>query len=681
MVGKLKPILPSLILHNQTAFVKGRLLVENTVLAGEIVSGYHKETGPKRITIKVDIAKAFDTLSWDFLFNCLQGILLPDHYIRCLKACVCTTNFTLGYNGAVHGYFKGKRGLRQGDPLSPYLFVIAMNCLSLMLNQAALDGKFQYHHQCEGTKLTHLCFADDLLIFIDGSLSSVQNVLQVLREFELRSGLAVSIHKSCFFSAGLSPEEVQNITETTGLSPGTLPMRYLGVPLCTKKLSIANCEPLLQQIKGKISSWSVKTLSFAGRLQLLNTVIAGITNFWCSNFVLPKLCIRKINSLCSAFLWKGTVEGHHTARISWDQVTMQKSEGGLSIRNLYVWNKACIIKLLWLLFFQSGSVWVAWFKERVLKGNVNNLWSAKLKQTNSWFANKIIKSREEAYDWIKLRVGNGRSCLFWTDNWSPFGNLQKFLQSVGDRRLGIAANTTLANLYCNGGWMLPSPRSERQLSLHIHMTTLQLTREEDNYEWEIDGKVSTKYSTGQVYHLLRNTVPKVPWRSIVWNQGGTPRHSFFTWMLILNRCPTRDRIANWGLTTDTRCLLCDALPESRDHIYFDCSFSWSVWEPIARRCNYSPIRSWGHSIADLQSLTAPKDKKWLIILAWQNTLYLLWTERNHRLHRQLFRSPDALILLNDSYIRNKASSYRDSNNDRASSLLQLWLSTAPSPSV
>lgn len=192
LVSRLKPILQDLIVPNQTAFVKDRLLVENTVLASELVNGYHKNKAPRRITLKVDIAKAFDTLSWDFLFSCLDALQLPPRFTSWLKACICTTSFTVGYNGTVSGFFKGRRGLRQGDPLSPYLFVIAMNSLSLMLNRVAEEGKLAYHQNCHQTKLTHLSFADDLLIFIDGSIESVQTVLMTLHEFEQRSGLAVS---------------------------------------------------------------------------------------------------------------------------------------------------------------------------------------------------------------------------------------------------------------------------------------------------------------------------------------------------------------------------------------------------------------------------------------------------------------------------------------------------------
>lgn len=228
--------------------------MENTILAGELVTGYHNKQGPESITIKVDIAKAFDTLSWEFLFNCLEGLRLPDLLLKRLRACICTINFMIGYNGSVHGYFKGKCGLRQDDPLSPYLFVIAMNLLSIMLNNAAADLKIKYHSKCASSKLTHLCFADDLLIFIDGSLSSVQNVLQVMREFELRSGLAVSVQKSSFFAFGLSQQELDTIKASTGMPQPSLPVRYLGVPLNTKKLTIHNCEVWIQQVKGRLTS-------------------------------------------------------------------------------------------------------------------------------------------------------------------------------------------------------------------------------------------------------------------------------------------------------------------------------------------------------------------------------------------------------------------------------------------
>lgn len=346
MVKRLKTMLPSLILPCQTAFVEGRLLLENTVLASELINGYHKNKGTKKITIKVDIAKAFDTLSWDFLFSCLQGLGVPYKFLHWLSSCICTTNFMVGYNGTVNGYFKGTRGLRQGDPLSPYLFVIAMNCLSHMLNDVASQSQLKFHPKCKKIKLTHMSFADDLLIFIEGNIESVQCVLQVLKEFEDRSGLAVSMQKTSFYASGLTDDEINRIQVSTGMVCGNLPFRYLGVPMNSRKLSLASSEPLLHQIKARFSSWSTKMLSFAGRLVLIKTVISGITNFWCSSFVLPKACINKINSMCSTFLWRGNLEGANSARVAWATVTTPKEEGGLGVKDLQVWNKACCLRLV-----------------------------------------------------------------------------------------------------------------------------------------------------------------------------------------------------------------------------------------------------------------------------------------------------------------------------------------------
>lgn len=247
-----------------------------------------------------------------------------------------------------------------------------MNYLSLMPSKAAAENRIKYHSQCSEMKLTHLSFADDLLIFIDGSISSVQNVLQVLRDFELHSGLAVSFQKTSFYASGLSEQETDEIQASTGMNQGSLPFRYLGVPLNSRKLSLPNCQPLLQQIKNRFSSWSVKSLSFAGRQLLIKTVIAGINTFWCSAFILPKACIDKINSMCNQFLWKGNLEGYHSTRVSWDTVTLTTAQGGLGIKDLLTWNKACCLRLIRMIFFRENLVWAAWFKEVILKGSIHN---------------------------------------------------------------------------------------------------------------------------------------------------------------------------------------------------------------------------------------------------------------------------------------------------------------------
>ncbi|WZZ05910.1 hypothetical protein YC2023_091831 [Brassica napus] len=673
LVRRLKPILPHLILPSQTAFVKGRLLLENTTLASELINGYHRNKGTKKITIKVDIAKAFDTISWEFLFSCLNGLGFPSLFLSWLRACICTTSFMVGYNGMVNGYFKGTRGLRQGDPLSPYLFVIAMNCLSHMLNKAAADHKLKFHAKCEKVKLTHLSFADDLLIFIDGSVETVQQVLQVLREFENRSGLAVSLQKTSFFASGLEQTEIDTIQATTGMLCGSLPFRYLGVPLNSKKLSLAGCDTLLQQVKAKFNSWSVKTLSFSGRLLLIKTVISGITTFWCSSFVLPKACINKINSLCSTFLWKGDVDSRNSARVAWETVTLTKEQGGLGVKDLLTWNKSCCMRLIWMIFFRPDSVWVSWFKEVILKGSSHNYWSTRPSSSFSWLANKLLKMKNVVYPLIRLQLQNGATARFWYDNWSPFGCLHDYLQASLSR-FGIPLNATVASLHRNGVWSLPPARSDHQLQLLSYLTTIQLTDDQDTYLWEMEGKIMERYETGKVYHYLRGHIPTVQWASAVWSSKGIPRQSFHTWLVVLDRLPTRDRLINWGLQVSPLCLLCNSTTESRNHLYLECPYSFELWSLAAAKCRLQPLRNWSALLNQMINLPQPKPSKLLSLLLWKSVLYWIWRERNQRLHQNTFRTVDSLFKVIDLQTRNRIQSFRDSNPSLSSKMMQLWFS-------
>lgn len=340
---------------------------------------------------------------------------------------------------------------------------------------------------------------------------------------------------------------------------GALPVRYLGVPLTSKKLNLSNCEPLLHQIKTRLSSWSVKTLSFSGRLLLIKTVIGGITTFWCSAFILPKACIARINSLCSVFLWKGNIDSHNTARVAWEKVVLTKNQGGLGIKDVHVWNKACCIKLIWLLFFRSGSIWVAWFTNVILKGSIHNYWTTKPSQSFSWLANKLLKLKDVVYPLIKQRLENGLTARFWFDSWTPFGNLSELL-NFSATRLGIPVNATVASICRNGVWRIPPARTERHNFSFIpisHRLSSQATKTTMN------GRLEER-------SILPIALEEVDWASVVWTPYGIPRHNFNTWLLVLNRAPTRDRMLSWGLQVSPLCLLCNAAAESRDHLFHQC---------------------------------------------------------------------------------------------------------------
>nr|GEU42715.1 hypothetical protein [Tanacetum cinerariifolium] len=214
-----KESLKGLISPNQSAFVLGRRISDNILLTQELMHNYHLDRGPARCTFKVDIQKAYDTVDWGFLKEVLLAFGFHVRMVDWIMECVTTTSFSLSINGTLHGYFKGKRGLRQGDPLSPYLFTIIMEVLTLMLRRKVRDSDgFRYHRYC--SDLDNLCFADDLFIFAHGDSYSAK---------------------------------------------GRIPVKYLGVPLVSSRLVFRDCKELIDRIRSHINDWKNKSLSVAGR--------------------------------------------------------------------------------------------------------------------------------------------------------------------------------------------------------------------------------------------------------------------------------------------------------------------------------------------------------------------------------------------------------------------------------
>ena len=383
LANRLKNILPRFISANQSTFIKDRLLMENLLLATEIVKGYHKEAVSPRCAMKIDISKAFDSVQWSFLLNTLQALHFPEQFIRWIKTCISTASFSVQVNGELAGYFGSERGLRQGCSLSPYLFVICMNVLSKMIDKAATDKKIALHPNCKKLQLTHLCFADDLMVFVKADKKSIQGTLAIFADFAMHSGLKISLEKSTIYMAGIPETERDSILQQFPFAFGTLPVRYLGLPLLTRKMTSSDYLPLVEKIRAQISSWTARALSFAGRLQLLNSVVFSLTNFWIAAFRLPKACIREIDKLCSAFLWSGPVLNPRKAKVAWKEVCAPKSEGGLGLRSLEEANKVSMLKLIWRLLSAKGSLWVDWVQQNLIRSG--SFWAVKNNTTcGSW---------------------------------------------------------------------------------------------------------------------------------------------------------------------------------------------------------------------------------------------------------------------------------------------------------
>ncbi|KAJ4910603.1 Uncharacterized protein Rs2_05224 [Raphanus sativus] len=459
LASRLKEILPLMVSKAQSAFLPGRLLAENVLLATDLVNGYNTQNVSPRGMLKVDLRKAFDCIRWDFILGSLRALAVPESFIRLISECLSTASFSIAINGALGGFFNSSRGIRQGDPLSPYLFVLGMECLSRLLASRYDSGDIGYHPRTEPVKISHLMFADDVMVFFDGTSNSLHGIAECLDDFASWSGLTMNAAKTEIYTAGLDHHETSAVA-AYGFTKGTFPVRYLGLPLITRKLKISEYAPLIARLTKCFNAWSVKLLSFAGRLQLLKTVIFGIISFWVSAFILPKGCIKNIESLCIRFLWSGNIERKGIAKVSWATVCLPKDEGGLGLRSISVWNQVLCLKFIWILLTSSSSLWADWHHSVHIQSQ--SFWSIEPLQTDSWAWKRLLKLRPLATQFCKGVLGNGQALSFWYDVWTPLGQLITHIGSQGPRALRLRKDAVIADAINEDVWYLPHPRSQKE---------------------------------------------------------------------------------------------------------------------------------------------------------------------------------------------------------------------------
>nr|XP_009600178.1 uncharacterized protein LOC104095699 [Nicotiana tomentosiformis] len=257
-------------------------------------------------------------VSWKFIGEALTGYGFPETFIQLVMTCVTTTKFTVKVNGESVGYFEGRRGLKQGDPISPLLFVLVMEYLSRTLKKMSELPDFTYHPMCKDLKLTHLIFADGLMILCKGDIKFIARVMEAISHFS-----------------------------RTGFTIGTLPIKYLRMPLSFKKWSKMECHELMGKITNGVRNAYSRCLSYAGRLQIINVVLFSIYNFWEAVFILPQSVLKEMDKICRDYLWGSTEDHRKLTLVAWDRVCTPKKYGGLNIKGCKNWNIAVVGKLLW----------------------------------------------------------------------------------------------------------------------------------------------------------------------------------------------------------------------------------------------------------------------------------------------------------------------------------------------
>ena len=233
------------------------------------------------MAIKVDLERKFNRMEWSFIHKVLQAFKFPQNLIRMIMSCVTTTRISILFNGGALEPFTPSRGLRQGDPLSPYLFILCMEYLGHLIEQKCTEGVWKpLIASRDNVSISHLFFVDELLLFAKIDEEACEVNLEILRIFCNESGQKVSLEKSrIYFSPNVEAETRDEVCERLGIRATSMIGKYLGFPIKHKGAAKNQLNFIMERVMNKLAGWKTQFLSFAGRSMLVKSIVAAIPNY------------------------------------------------------------------------------------------------------------------------------------------------------------------------------------------------------------------------------------------------------------------------------------------------------------------------------------------------------------------------------------------------------------------
>jgi len=311
LTNRLQGIMPDLITPSQSAFAKGRSITDNILLAHEVLRYIRRHKKGKFFCagIKIDLLKAYDKVSWHFLQTLLTEMGFPTHWTQLIMQCVTTVSFRVQVNGATSPSFRPKAGLRQGDPLSPYLFILCMNVLSGLLVKAQNQGSLKGIKVARNAPpINHLIYADDILLFTRADLDTIQHFKKTFDGFGRISGLCINPMKSEITFSPNTPNRFKKMMSRAAAFKCVEKFpKYLGSFVDEEPRSRKIFDVVFDQLQSKLEGWKTKFLSQAARIVLIKAVLTSMPLYHLSYFKLTEKEANKCDSILNNFFW-----GNHT---------------------------------------------------------------------------------------------------------------------------------------------------------------------------------------------------------------------------------------------------------------------------------------------------------------------------------------------------------------------------------
>ncbi|KAJ0683718.1 putative RNA-directed DNA polymerase [Helianthus annuus] len=647
LANRLKTVVGELVSCTQSAFISGRSILDGPLIVSEIIS-WAKSSKKKLFAFKVDFAKAYDSVNWNFLLSNLKEMNFPEMWRKWIKGCLKSGRASVLVNGSPTEEFQLYKGLRQGDPMSPFLFILAMEALDVIMRKAISKGIFRgITLPNEGPTVSHLCYADDVIFLGEWSEENIKNLNRILRCFFLCSGLKVNMAKSFLFGVGVGKEELQGVAKKINCQVGSLPFNFLGLPLGANMKMAKHWKPIIDKFKVKLSSWKANCLSFAGRVTLAKAVLGALPNYYLQIFKIPSKVANALEGIRRNFVWGFKGRKKKIKWIAWKKMVAPKKLGGLGIGDIRSMNLALLTKWWWKLKEFPRALWARVIKSIHENQVVKQAFPLKPRFVGMWkdiinIKTDLSKLNIKIEEKIKGRVGCGDTILFWQDNWVDGGALRfRFpkLYAISKNK-GAVVHEFFSNQNGAIEWIwnwYREPREEeekRQLvALQDLLSGVKMGQGQDGWGWV--GNRNGSFSVADVRMQIAEATKMEDAREWShWNNWVLSKVNLFCWKADLNKIPTKRALVRRGVTMhDLSCNRCGIVEEDADHVIARCLFARAIWWQICRWLKL-PFPEDGLSTQGLLNMVkdAKGSKEWkkAIGVVIMTAMWEIWKSRNEK---------------------------------------------------
>ncbi|CAA7018071.1 unnamed protein product [Microthlaspi erraticum] len=419
LTWRLQPVLNGIISENQSAFVPKRAIADNVLITHEVLH-FLKSSKAKiscTMAVKIDMSKAYDRLEWVFIRQVMQRLGFHERWIGWVMHCITSVTYSFLINGSPRGFVKPSRGIRQGDPLSPYIFILCSEVLSGLCTKAQRSGKLQGIRVARASpRINHLLFADDTMFFCKANGKSCKALKHILDKYEKVSGQQINFQKSAItFSQKTPPATKLLVKSRLQIEKEGGTGKYLGLPEHFGRRKKDLFTAIVDRIRQKAASWSSRRLSIAGKLVMLKSVLSAMPTYTMSCFKLPQSLCKRIQSALTRFWWDSSPENKRLGWVALNKMAKPKFLGGLGFKDINMFNDALLAKLSWRILNKPECLLA-----RILKGKYfrrSSFLESTIPTTASHGWRSIHIGKELLTSNLGWVIGDGQSIRVWQDPW------------------------------------------------------------------------------------------------------------------------------------------------------------------------------------------------------------------------------------------------------------------------